>query len=225
MCRTRQRWLVVLPLTVLALAGCGGKSGPKTVAQAPKPQVITVTGRTATGSTKTSPRTRGATTTASRSSSTTQTTAASSSSQTTPASAPTASNFDGLATFGASATGGTRAAIVATVMTYETAIEHSDWARACAELYPKLQTRMEAMVRAQGSQPSSCPRALSALTGQEPAAERKQDVPTKIAAVRFNGSEGFLLYSSPDTPRGSMPVGRVGSSWKVGALAGSSLSS
>src|SRR5271166_1319442 len=160
----------------VAITGCGGST---------KPLSASATARTSTTRTSTAPS--GTTTSASASS-------GGASSGTT-----TLSRYYGdIATFGGEASGGERAAVVATLHTYTSAIAAGNWAAACRQLSAPIQHQLELLIsHARGVHGRDCSAALGALLSRAPGSLRRQLTPLSVIAVRINRDRAFVLYRSP----------------------------
>ncbi|MGH2974618.1 MAG: hypothetical protein ACRDLL_07105 [Solirubrobacterales bacterium] len=97
------------------------------------------------------------------------------------------------------------------------------WADACSHLSASLLEQLEQL--AEKSERKGCASFLSSFTTKLPPAVWREITTVDAGSLRREGEQGFLVYyGAPEKTVYSMPIKEEDGQWKVGALAGSSLS-
>jgi hypothetical protein len=132
--------------------------------------------------------------------------------------------YGDVATFGSEASGGNRAAIVAAMHSYLSAIAAGDWGAACGQLSTPIQHQLVVLLaHANGLRGRGCAAALGALLGHTPESLRREQTQLSVIAVRAQGDRAFVLYRSARLPHAMISMLRETGGWKAGVLAGSTV--
>jgi hypothetical protein len=192
---------------LVAIAGCGGSTRPPSASTtASSATTASATSSSATASTRS--------TTSGRTGRGDHSAAAST--------APLARYYGSLATFGSEASGGDRAAVLAALHGYLSAIAAGDWGAACEQLSAPIQHQLELLIaHAKAVHGRGCAAALGALLAHAPSSLRRQQAQLNVLAVRINSDRAFVLYRSPQLPHAVISMLREAGRWKAGVLAGS----
>ena len=117
---------------------------------------------------------------------------------------------------------GDRAAILAALHRYVSAIAAGDWGAACGQLSAPIKHQLELLLaHAKGVHGRGCAAALGALFAHTPGSLRRQLTPLNVIAVRINSNRAFVLYRSTQLPHAVISMLREAGRWKAGVLAGS----
>ena len=135
---------------------------------------------------------------------------------------PLARYYGSIATFGSEASGSERAAVLAALHSYLSAIAAGNWGAACEQLSTPIQHQLELLLaHAKGVRGRGCSAALGALLAHAPGSLRRQQVQLNVLAVRVNSDRAFVLYRSPQLPHAMISMLREAGRWRAGVLAGS----
>jgi hypothetical protein len=122
--------------------------------------------------------------------------------------------------FGAAATQTEFAAVAAAVRSYDLALAQGDGAAACELLGAGAAAQLATLY---GRGKVSCAQVLSALAARYPPQFRASLRRVRVTDARLSGERGFAFFTMPTVPSGFFPVARQGGTWRVAALAGSSV--
>jgi len=206
---------------LVAIAGCGGStrpsSAPATTRSATAPSGTASSGSASSGTTSSGTTSSGTTSSGSASSAT-----AGDRTTTRASATPLAAYYGSIATFGSDASAGDRAAILAALHRYVSAIAAGDWGAACGQLSAPIKHQLELLLaHAKGVHGRGCAAALGALFAHTPGSLRRQLTPLNVIAVRINSNRAFVLYRSTQLPHAVISMLREAGRWKAGVLAGS----
>jgi hypothetical protein len=131
-----------------------------------------------------------------------------------------------LATFGNEASGTGRAAVLAGLHEYLTAISVGDWGAACVELSTEIKRQLQLLLsHAKGlNRAHSCPQALGGLLGRNPPAVRQQLAQVDVIGVRITGDHASVLYHSPQFQHAKISMIRESGRWRAGVISPSTAS-
>lgn len=133
--------------------------------------------------------------------------------------------FGALATFGREATGTGRAAVLAGLHEYLTALAVGDWSAACAELSTQVKHQLQLLLsHAKGFHGANeCPQALGGLIGRTPVSVRQQLAQVNVIGVRIAGDQAFVLYHSPQFQHATISMLRESGRWRAGVISPSTI--
>jgi hypothetical protein len=133
-------------------------------------------------------------------------------------------SYGTVATFGSEAKARDRAAILATLHGYLSAIATSDWGAACGQLSALIRRELELLLaHAKGAHGGGCSTALRMLLSHTPDSLRHEQSQLSVIGVRVDGPRAFVLYHSPALPHAVISMLRQAGQWKAGVLAASNI--
>lgn len=120
--------------------------------------------------------------------------------------------------FGEESSEGEREEAAAAVHAFYLARGREDWAAACAQLAPAMQSKIEHLaVSSTDLEDKSCPSFLEAFLNLSE--RERQESAVDGGSLREQGTRGFLIYSGAGEIVYAMPLNKDGEAWKVASLA------
>jgi hypothetical protein len=128
-------------------------------------------------------------------------------------------SYGAIATFGRDASPGNRAAILAALHGYLSALGGGDWPAACGHLTTGIQRQLALLtVHARRLHGHGCAAALGVLLAHTPASVRREQEALGVLAVRTSGNRAVVLYRSGQLPDAAISMFREAGRWKAGVL-------
>jgi hypothetical protein len=127
--------------------------------------------------------------------------------------------YDAIATFGRAASASNRAAILAVLHGYLSALGGGDWPAACGHLATGIQRQLALLiVHARPVHGHGCAAALGVLLAHTRASVRREQQALSVLAVRTSGNRAVVLYRSAQLPNAAISMFREAGQWKAGVL-------